>query len=236
MNPVVVLRRLTVTVGGFRIELLPGPCPPSSASFDPEAFRSMSLQQEVAPGAERNGLDPETPGTEQAMDFGPCVNPNDVQHEKRQKPTLKKSKLATPMTKNKPDMTHKAEKLLKSPDKKLSKAKPDISLTPSSQGPPKTPESPTKPRKPFSNSSPHPLKKPQSQMGDDDPEKGRVKKAEKILTKQRSRSSRSVSVEEPELFVPDNAPAPKKDPELPHEDAWDSSKQCGLCEKPHNNR
>lgn len=74
-------------------------------------------------------------------------------------------------------------------------------------------------------------------------EQQRLRK-ERILQKQRSRSARSVSVEEPELFIPDNAPPP---PPLAKKDAaeeepadgepqWDPSKHCGLCKKPHNNR
>lgn len=70
-------------------------------------------------------------------------------------------------------------------------------------------------------------------------EKLKVKKLEKILQKQRSKSSRSISVEEPQLFVPDNAPVAKKESseEQPanSETAWDGNNCCGLCKKHHNN-
>lgn len=74
---------------------------------------------------------------------------------------------------------------------------------------------------------------------DPDEEKSKVKKPEKILQKQKSKSSRSISVEEPQLFVPDNAPVTKKEPseEQPanSEAAWDGNNCCGLCKKHHNN-
>ncbi|KAK5602372.1 hypothetical protein CRENBAI_012929 [Crenichthys baileyi] len=67
----------------------------------------------------------------------------------------------------------------------------------------------------------------------------KVKKPEKILQKQKSRSSRSISVDEPELFVPDNAPPVKKETveEQPadSECVWDGNNCCGLCKKHHNN-
>lgn len=72
-----------------------------------------------------------------------------------------------------------------------------------------------------------------------DEEKSKVKKPEKILQKQKSKSSRSISVEEPQLFVPDNAPVTKKEPseEQPanSEAVWDGNNCCGLCKKHHNN-
>lgn len=70
-------------------------------------------------------------------------------------------------------------------------------------------------------------------------EKSKVKKPEKILQKQKSKSSRSISVEEPQLFVPDNAPVTKKESseEQPanSETVWDGNNCCGLCKKHHNN-
>lgn len=67
----------------------------------------------------------------------------------------------------------------------------------------------------------------------------KVKKNEKILQKQKSRNSRSISLDEPELFVPDNAPAVKKETveEQPaeSESVWDGNNCCGLCKKHHNN-
>lgn len=68
-------------------------------------------------------------------------------------------------------------------------------------------------------------------------EKLKVKKPEKLFHKQRSRT---ISVEEPELFIPDNAPVVKKEsieeqPAANNEAPWDGSNSCGLCKKPHNN-
>uniref|UniRef100_A0A8C7WNX3 PHD finger protein 3 n=1 Tax=Oryzias sinensis TaxID=183150 RepID=A0A8C7WNX3_9TELE len=79
------------------------------------------------------------------------------------------------------------------------------------------------------------LKKTQ-EAGNDD---FKLKKLEKILQRQKSRNSRSISVEEPQLFVPDNAPAVKKEAaeEQPatSECVWDGNNCCGLCKKHHNN-
>lgn len=107
------------------------------------------------------------------------------------------------------------------------------------------------------NKSPSSVKKPQnpspagnkpSQSVKDDPaeeeqEKTKIKKTEKMMQRQRSRSSKSISIDEPELFIPDNAPVVKKGPAegepapaSESETAWDSSKQCGFCNKPHSNR
>ncbi|XP_041803842.1 PHD finger protein 3 isoform X2 [Chelmon rostratus] len=70
-------------------------------------------------------------------------------------------------------------------------------------------------------------------------EKPKVKKPEKILQRQKSKNARSVSVDEPQLFIPDNAPVVKKESaeELPanSETAWDGNNCCGLCKKHHNN-
>ncbi|XP_039994981.1 PHD finger protein 3 [Xiphias gladius] len=70
-------------------------------------------------------------------------------------------------------------------------------------------------------------------------EKPKLKKPEKILQKQKSRTARSISVDEPQLFIPDNAPAVKKETaeEQPanSETVWDGNNCCGLCKKHHNN-
>lgn len=67
----------------------------------------------------------------------------------------------------------------------------------------------------------------------------KAKKPEKIFQKQKSRNSRSISLDEPELFVPDNAPPVKKETveEQPAdtESVWDGNNCCGLCKKHHNN-
>ncbi|KAM4590765.1 PHD finger protein 3 isoform 2-T3 [Odontesthes bonariensis] len=70
-------------------------------------------------------------------------------------------------------------------------------------------------------------------------EKFKLKKPDKVLQKQKSKNTRSISVEEPQLFVPDNAPAVKKETaeEQPanSECVWDGNNCCGLCKKHHNN-
>lgn len=73
----------------------------------------------------------------------------------------------------------------------------------------------------------------------DEGEKHKVKKPEKILQKQKNKSSRSISVDEPQLFIPDNAPVVKKETLEEHpattETVWDGNNCCGLCKKHHNN-
>uniref|UniRef100_A0A8C1UPV9 PHD finger protein 3 n=1 Tax=Cyprinus carpio TaxID=7962 RepID=A0A8C1UPV9_CYPCA len=127
---------------------------------------------------------------------------------------------------------------------------------------PPVPVSPTVSRKLSSDSgpgvksvqSPHPPKKPQNSptpvnktntpvtnsQGEEEQEKVKIKKLEKIQQRQKSRNSRSISIEEPQLFIPDNAPVVKKEaegePPPESETVWDPSKHCGLCKKPHNNR
>ncbi|XP_077351046.1 uncharacterized protein phf3 [Festucalex cinctus] len=76
-------------------------------------------------------------------------------------------------------------------------------------------------------------------------EKLKMKKPGKILQKQRSKT-RNISVDEPQLFIPDNAPAIKKEnveqqvqqqQEEPanSESVWDGNNCCGQCKKHHNN-
>ncbi|XP_074532261.1 PHD finger protein 3 [Halichoeres trimaculatus] len=70
-------------------------------------------------------------------------------------------------------------------------------------------------------------------------EKAKLKKPEKIMQRQKSKTARSISVEEPQLFIPDNAPVTKKESaeEQPanSESVWDGNNCCGLCKKHHNN-
>lgn len=70
-------------------------------------------------------------------------------------------------------------------------------------------------------------------------EKSKPKKVEKILQRQKSKNARSLSVDEPQLFIPDNAPVVKKETaeEQPanSEGVWDGNNCCGLCKKHHNN-
>ncbi|KAG7462795.1 hypothetical protein MATL_G00188510 [Megalops atlanticus] len=71
-------------------------------------------------------------------------------------------------------------------------------------------------------------------------EKLKIKKLDKASQRPRSRSSRSLSLDEPQLFIPDNAPVAKKEAveeeSADSEAAWDPSKHCGFCKKPHTNR
>ncbi|XP_041106042.1 PHD finger protein 3 isoform X3 [Polyodon spathula] len=78
------------------------------------------------------------------------------------------------------------------------------------------------------------------ELEDDDGEKHTLKKNEKGLHRQR-RSSRSLSLNEPPLFIPDNVPAVKKDASEDgdsndNEVVWDHSKNCAFCKKTHSNR
>ncbi|XP_071336968.1 PHD finger protein 3 isoform X2 [Trachinotus anak] len=70
-------------------------------------------------------------------------------------------------------------------------------------------------------------------------EKPKLKKPEKVLQRQKSKNARSISVDEPQLFIPDNAPVVKKETaeEQPanSETVWDGNNCCGLCKKHHNN-
>ncbi|XP_029031057.2 PHD finger protein 3 isoform X2 [Betta splendens] len=86
------------------------------------------------------------------------------------------------------------------------------------------------------NSCPGNPSKPQEEGG---LEKPKVKKPEKLLQRQKSKGSRSISVDEPQLFIPDNAPVVKKeiaeDQCASSEMVWDGNNCCGLCKKHHNN-
>uniref|UniRef100_A0A670YND2 PHD finger protein 3 n=1 Tax=Pseudonaja textilis TaxID=8673 RepID=A0A670YND2_PSETE len=78
-------------------------------------------------------------------------------------------------------------------------------------------------------------------LKDDEKEKMKVRKLEKNLQPRQRRSSKSLSVDEPPLFIPDNISTVKREStELlsPSESKtfWIPSKQCGFCRKPHGNR
>lgn len=70
-------------------------------------------------------------------------------------------------------------------------------------------------------------------------EKARLKKPEKIIQRQKSKTAKSLSVDEPQLFIPDNAPVVKRESveEAPANSdmVWDGNNCCGLCKKHHNN-
>ncbi|EHB14770.1 PHD finger protein 3 [Heterocephalus glaber] len=74
-----------------------------------------------------------------------------------------------------------------------------------------------------------------------DEDKLRLKKPEKNLQPRQRRSSRSFSLDEPPLFIPDNIATVKREC-LDHSSVfesksmWAPSKQCGFCKKPHGNR
>ncbi|KAJ8250381.1 hypothetical protein COCON_G00223030 [Conger conger] len=86
MNPVVVLRRLTVTVGGYKIELLPGPSQATAEAegdaAEPPCFPESSASTGEVEFSSEPGVTSQPPraavgdSTEQ---LGPFVNPNEVQ-------------------------------------------------------------------------------------------------------------------------------------------------------------
>nr|XP_046191441.1 PHD finger protein 3 isoform X1 [Oncorhynchus gorbuscha]XP_046191442.1 PHD finger protein 3 isoform X1 [Oncorhynchus gorbuscha] len=101
----------------------------------------------------------------------------------------------------------------------------------------------------------NPQKETSEEEKEEEQDEPKVKKPDKCLQKQRSRNvSRSISVEEPQLFIPDNAPAvvkketseeeqakesgkgPEKEPANSETVVWDPNKNCGLCNKPHSNK
>ncbi|NWS65736.1 PHF3 protein, partial [Crotophaga sulcirostris] len=78
-------------------------------------------------------------------------------------------------------------------------------------------------------------------LKEDDKEKNKSKRIDKSLQPRQRRSSRSLSLDEPPLFIPDNISTVKREG-LEHTSAsesksvWVPSKQCGFCKKPHGNR
>ncbi|NWI89914.1 PHF3 protein, partial [Pitta sordida] len=78
-------------------------------------------------------------------------------------------------------------------------------------------------------------------LKEDDKEKTKSKRNDKNLQPRQRRSSKSLSLDEPPLFIPDNISTIKKEG-LEHTSAseskhvWVPSKQCGFCKKPHGNR
>lgn len=368
MNPVVVLRRLTVTVGGYKIELLPGPSQ-TFGSFNASALQSLGFQDDSVTvdgigfdlGQTQNANTEEVESFTQEVagevsvgqascddmptDFGPYVNPNEVQEpnsttpfkpsventapvETKTNDQVKTQKLRAQKSRNKngtavqptvkkllkpkPTVSAAKQSHLSRPsllqkrslhprDKKIHVGRPEnlqghkgkpvkgglkrpggpLASKPSKVQkvqdghpvhPAVSPPVPTSPTvggklkenrkssdsgpgvKPVLNKSPQPSKKPQipsspvnktnppvtNNQADEESEKMKIKKPEKIQQRHKSRNSRSISIEEPQLFIPDNAPVVKKESEgdpTPETDAvWDPSKHCGLCKKPHNNR
>ncbi|XP_071301564.1 PHD finger protein 3 isoform X2 [Agelaius tricolor] len=78
-------------------------------------------------------------------------------------------------------------------------------------------------------------------LKEDDKEKNKSKRNDRNLQPRQRRSSKSLSLDEPPLFIPDNISTVKKEG-LEHTSAseskhiWVPSKQCGFCKKPHGNR
>ncbi|XP_072354494.1 uncharacterized protein phf3 isoform X2 [Scyliorhinus torazame] len=78
---------------------------------------------------------------------------------------------------------------------------------------------------------------------EDDKDKLKVRKNEKGILPRQRRSSKSLSLDEPPLFIPDNLPVIKKEEtDMDHSapvatsDLWDPKRLCGFCRKPHNSR
>ncbi|XP_057594473.1 PHD finger protein 3 isoform X1 [Hippopotamus amphibius kiboko] len=72
-------------------------------------------------------------------------------------------------------------------------------------------------------------------------DKLKLKKPEKNLQPRQRRSSRSFSLDEPPLFIPDNIATVKREgsdhsSSFESKYVWTPSKQCGFCKKPHGNR
>ncbi|XP_070274420.1 PHD finger protein 3 isoform X1 [Myotis yumanensis] len=72
-------------------------------------------------------------------------------------------------------------------------------------------------------------------------DKLKQKKPEKNLQPRQRRSSKSFSLDEPPLFIPDNIATIKKEgsdhsSSFESKYMWTPSKQCGFCKKPHGNR
>uniref|UniRef100_A0A8C8RZW6 PHD finger protein 3 n=1 Tax=Pelusios castaneus TaxID=367368 RepID=A0A8C8RZW6_9SAUR len=78
-------------------------------------------------------------------------------------------------------------------------------------------------------------------LKENEKEKLKLKKIEKNLQPRQRRSSRSLSLDEPPLFIPDNISTVKREGSerlSPSESkyVWVPTKQCGFCRKPHGNR
>ncbi|XP_011801026.1 PREDICTED: PHD finger protein 3 isoform X1 [Colobus angolensis palliatus] len=72
-------------------------------------------------------------------------------------------------------------------------------------------------------------------------DKLKLKKPEKNLQPRQRRRSRSFSLDEPPLFIPDNIATIKREgsdhsSSFESKYMWTPSKQCGFCKKPHGNR
>lgn len=106
---------------------------------------------------------------------------------------------------------------------------------PAKQTPPQNNSAKLQPAQPVHSHPSHMSKAPE----EGGQEKAKLKKPEKILQRQKSKNTRGISVDEPQLFIPDNAPVVKKEAteEQPanSDTTWDGNNCCGLCKKHHNN-
>uniref|UniRef100_A0A803YHI2 PHD finger protein 3 n=1 Tax=Meleagris gallopavo TaxID=9103 RepID=A0A803YHI2_MELGA len=78
-------------------------------------------------------------------------------------------------------------------------------------------------------------------LKEDDKEKNKSKRTDKNLQPRQRRSSKSLSLDEPPLFIPDNISTVKREglehtPASESKHVWVPNKQCGFCKKPHGNR
>ncbi|XP_067378953.1 PHD finger protein 3 isoform X2 [Channa argus] len=166
--------------------------------------------------------------------------------------SLKESKNITPL-KRPPEHTQnehepKVQKIQGMGDVKTKSKLPSTPSTAVKKSPPSSnrigDQGPAKPTHPHNTSKAetaqatrpgHSLKTPE-EVGQ---EKPKLKKTEKLLQRQKSKNSRSISLDEPQLFIPDNAPVVKKETAEDQygntECVWDGNNCCGLCKKHHNN-
>ncbi|XP_065586927.1 PHD finger protein 3 isoform X1 [Cyrtonyx montezumae] len=78
-------------------------------------------------------------------------------------------------------------------------------------------------------------------LKEDDKDKNKSKRIDKNLQPRQRRSSKSFSLDEPPLFIPDNISTVKREglehtPASESKHVWVPNKQCGFCKKPHGNR
>ncbi|KAM6956331.1 uncharacterized protein phf3 [Aplochiton taeniatus] len=112
---------------------------------------------------------------------------------------------------------------------------PGLAKSPHSTGEPKSPTSHL-----MLGKAAHPPRKT-AEEEEEVQQKLKGKKPEKPVPKQKVKQARTISVDEPQLFIPDNAPPTVKketteeNPDKTDETVWDGSKSCGLCQKHHNN-
>ncbi|XP_059215431.1 PHD finger protein 3 isoform X2 [Centropristis striata] len=180
--------------------------------------------------------------------------PSKIQRDSHKMKSLKEKKDISPLKRPAENtQSELATKIQKTQGTGESKVKPKLPSTPSSAVK-KSPSSgnrvdqqePTKHTHPTNSSKVEPANPAHGRPGhslktseEGGQDKAKLKKPEKILQRQKSKTSRSISVEEPQLFIPDNAPVAKKETAeeqaANNETAWDGNNCCGLCKKHHNN-